>query len=129
MLFSSSVFLFVFLPVVLGGYYLLLRRTRTGQNAFLFVVSLCFYAWGEPWFVLVMMGSILVNYLLGRLAGWCRAQKRPVRIAILPAVVLNLAVLFVFKYLTFTLSNLNLLGFGFTIPVIERPVSSSMLLK
>ena len=53
MLFSSSVFLFLFLPVVLLVYYLPLRRWRQGQNVFLLLASLFFYAWGEPWFVLV----------------------------------------------------------------------------
>lgn len=125
MLFSSSVFLFAFLPVVLAVYYLLLRRTRKGQNAFLTVASLFFYAWGEPWFVLMMMGSIVVNYLLGRLAGWCRTRGKPLRIAVIPAVAANLSVLFVFKYLTFTLRNLNLLGFDFNIPVIELPIGIS----
>ena len=52
MLFSSSVFLFLFLPVVLLVYYLPLRRWRQGQNVFLLLASLGFYAWGEPWFVL-----------------------------------------------------------------------------
>ena len=48
MLFSSSVFLFLFLPVVLLVYYLPLRRWRQGQNVFLLLASLGFYAWGEP---------------------------------------------------------------------------------
>ena len=51
MLFSSSVFLFLFLPLVLIIYYLALRRWRQGQNVFLLLASLGFYAWGEPWFV------------------------------------------------------------------------------
>ena len=51
MLFSSSVFLFLFLPVVLLVYYLPLRRWRQGQNVFLLLASLGFYAWGEPWSV------------------------------------------------------------------------------
>ncbi|MEG1720607.1 MAG: MBOAT family protein, partial [Pseudoflavonifractor sp.] len=59
MLFSSSVFLFVFLPLVLLGYYLPFRGHRQGQNGLLLAASLLFYAWGEPWFVLVMIGSIL----------------------------------------------------------------------
>ena len=69
MLFSSSVFLFLFLPVVLLVYYLPLRRWRQGQNVFLLLASLGFYAWGEPWFVLVMLGSILANYGFGLQAG------------------------------------------------------------
>lgn len=71
MLFSSSVFLFLFLPVVLLVYYLPLRRWRQGQNVFLLLASLGFYAWGEPWFVLVMLGSILANYGMLRPVGGC----------------------------------------------------------
>ena len=74
MLFSSSVFLFLFLPVVLLVYYLPLRRWRQGQNVFLLLASLGFYAWGEPWFVLVMLGSILANY--GFACGWMPASGR-----------------------------------------------------
>ena len=73
MLFSSSVFLFLFLPLVLIIYYLALRRWRQSQNVFLLLASLGFYAWGEPWFVLVMIASILANYGFGL---WVDACKR-----------------------------------------------------
>ena len=66
MLFSSLTFLYLFLPAVLLFYYLVFRKSRTGQNAFLFLASLFFYAWGEPKFVLVMLASILVNWFIGR---------------------------------------------------------------
>ena len=65
MLFSSSIFLFAFLPAVLLGYYVIFRGMRRAQNLLLLAASLLFYAWGEPWFVLVMMASILANYLFG----------------------------------------------------------------
>ena len=64
MVFSSNVFLFVFLPCVLVGYYLL-KRWRTASNVFLTLASLGFYAWGEPTFVFVMMASIVCNWLFG----------------------------------------------------------------
>ena len=73
MLFSSSIFLFAFLPLVLLIYYLPLRRWRQGQNVFLLAASLFFYAWGEPWFVLVMIGSFLINYVFGL---WVARAKR-----------------------------------------------------
>ena len=62
MVFSSTIFLFFFLPAVLLGYYLIRAELR---NAFLLVMSLLFYAVGEPRFVFVMMASIAANYLLG----------------------------------------------------------------
>ena len=125
MLLSSSVFLFLFLPVVLIVYYLPLRRWRKIQNLFLLAASLLFYAWGEPWFVLVMIGSIVVNYALGLWVAYAqRAGKRTVAPVFL-AVLCNLAILFVFKYLTFILSILNRLGGAFVIPGIELPIGIS----
>ena len=125
MLFSSSVFLFLFLPVVLLVYYLPLRRWRQGQNVFLLLASLGFYAWGEPWFVLVMLGSILANYGFGL---WVDACKRAGRTCVPPlvaALTVNLGILFVFKYLTFTMGILNRLGAAFVIPGIELPIGIS----
>ena len=119
MLFSSSTFLFWFLPPVLGVYYLIPQRARTARNVLLLLASLFFYAWGERWFVLVMLCSIAFNYALGRLAA---ARPRP---AVVLAAAGNLGLLFVFKYLTFTLRNLNRLGFGFVIPAIELPIGIS----
>ena len=125
MLFSSSVFLFAFLPVVLLCYYGPLRSTRRGQNLFLLIASLFFYAFGEPRFVLVMLASILVNWLLGLWAGRRLERGRCARPAVVCAVVLNLALLFVFKYLTFVLTTLNRLGAQLVIPVIELPIGIS----
>lgn len=125
MLFSSSVFLFAFLPVVLLCYYGPLRSARRGQNLFLLIASLFFYAFGEPYFVLVMLASILINWLLGLWAGRRLARARSVRPAVVCAVVLNLALLFVFKYLTFVMTTLNELGAPLVIPVIELPIGIS----
>ena len=125
MLFSSSIFLFAFLPAVLLGYYVVFRGMRRAQNLLLLAASLFFYAWGEPWFVLVMMASIAANYLFGL---WVHTWKRRGRRLLLPvtaACVCNLGLLFVFKYLTFTLKNLALLGLNTPIPVIELPIGIS----
>ena len=64
MLFSSLEFIFIFLPVTVGINLLLRGRAR---NYWLLACSLLFYAWGEPSFVFVMIGSILLNYLLALL--------------------------------------------------------------
>ncbi len=68
MVFSSSLFLFVFLPLVLAFYYIPFPQKirRTYRNLFLLAASLGFYAWGEPVFVIVMLLSISVNYFLAR---------------------------------------------------------------
>lgn len=60
MIFSSTTFLFVFLPCVLAIHFLLKENYR---NAFLLIASLFFYAWGEPKFVFIMIFSVVVNYL------------------------------------------------------------------
>lgn len=118
MLFSSSVFLFVFLPAVLLGYYLL--RGQKARNLLLLAASLLFYAWGEPIYVFLMLFSIAANYFLGR--GIDRLRGSAGQSALLAlAVVWNLGILFVFKYLNFTVENLNaLLGLRL------RPVELSM---
>ena len=125
MLFSSSVFLFLFLPLVLIIYYVPLRRFRQAQNVFLLLASLGFYAWGEPWFVLVMIGSIVINYFFGLWVDCNKRRERSCRVPILLALLINLGILFVFKYLMFTLGILNGLGASFVIPVIELPIGIS----
>ena len=108
MVFSSAAFLFAFLPLTLGGYYLLPRKCR---NIFLTLASLFFYAWGEPVFVLIMILSIAMNYGFGLLVA--RNEEGSRRKAVLTAMVLaNLSVFFVFKYLNFTIENLNILFHG-----------------
>ena len=114
MLFSSSVFLFIFLPAVLLGYYLL--RGQRARNLLLLGASLLFYAWGEPVYVFLMLFSICANYLLGRGIDARRGGGR--KTLLILAVVLNLGLLFVFKYLNFTIGNLNAL-LGRQIPPVE----------
>jgi alginate O-acetyltransferase complex protein AlgI len=125
MLFSSSIFLFLFLPLVLLIYYLPLRKWRQGQNVFLLVASLLFYAWGEPWFVLVMIASILANYGFGLWVAGAKARGRSTRAPVIAAAAANLGLLFVFKYLTFVLGIANRLGAGVVIPGIELPIGIS----
>ena len=98
MIFSSLLFLAVFLPVVLGLYYLLSKRGW--RNAVLCIASLFFYAWGEPVCVTIMIFSILMNYAAGMLMGrFARLNKPGAKKAVLVcAVVLNLLMLGVFKY-------------------------------
>ncbi len=118
MLFSSTVFLFAFLPVIIFGYYVLFKKSRMLQNVFLLIMSLIFYAWGEPRFVLVMMLSIIVNWALGIPAAKYRDNKKKGRAVIAAAAVFNIGLMFIFKYLVFALGNVNAV-FGLTIPVPE----------
>ena len=121
MLFSSTVFIFVFLPAVLIGYYLLLRGMKA-RNALLLAASLLFYAWGEPVYVLLMLLSIAVNYVFGRLLER-RAHSKTLLVA---AVIFNLGLLFYFKYLNFTVDNLNaLFGLHLSVPALALPIGIS----
>ena len=122
MVFSSVTFLFAFLPATLLGYYVLPRRWRI---AFLLLVSLVFYAWGEPVYVLLMMGSILVNWCIGLLmARWERRKKA----LLILAVVIDLAMLAVFKYASFLLRTDAALVpaiAGNAVPDIRLPIGIS----
>ena len=97
MLFSSITFLVFFLPAVLIFYYAL--PSLAYKNCVLFLASLLFYAWGEPKFVFLMFASIVFNYNMGLFLGNDTAHKKKLLVF---AILANIAVLFVFKYLGFT---------------------------
>jgi len=103
MVFSSAIFLFAFLPLVLSGYYLVPRGLR---NAYLLVASLFFYAWGEGFLVLLMLASVAMNYVGGRIIDSCSA-RRSRRLALGATLAANLALLGWFKYANFIADNLN----------------------
>ena len=128
MVFSSTIFLFVFLPAVLLGYYLLDRRFK---NTFLLLASLLFYAWGEPRFIFVMIASILVNHIFALLIDRARNKedelqghttahpyKKRARFYLFLAVAFNLSLFFVYKYLDFAIRNINTVGSVFGISEI-----------
>ena len=103
MVFSSLEFLSLFLPAVFLLYFLCPVRLR---NGLLLIFSLFFYGWGEPRYLVVMLASILLNYVLGLLLG--KAASARGRKAILAVgVVLNLGMLGVFKYGNFVVENIN----------------------
>ena len=126
MLFSSTVFLYCFLPAVLFCYYIVFRKSRLLQNVFLLISSLLFYAWGEPKFVFVMMVSIFVNWAAGLAVSRERDRKTAAKLIITLDVLFNLGLLFVFKYLAFTCRILNRLsGAGIPVPEIALPIGIS----
>ena len=97
MVFSSIIFLFYFIPAFFLVYYIVPNRFR---NFICLLGSLFFYAWGEPYYVFLMLLSIALNYFLGRSLRFDRADKARKHVMLLACVV-NLSMLFVFKYLTF----------------------------
>ena len=120
MVFSSETFLFIFLPLVIVVYFLSGRF----KNITLLVASLLFYAWGEPVYILLMLGSITGNYLFGIFMGKLNSPiSRKCGLAVSCAA--NLVLLGVFKYIGFIISNLNILGFSIAQPGIELPIGIS----
>ncbi len=107
MLFSSTIFIYLFLPLVLLLYYTVIRGHRKAQNTFLFLASVFFYAWGEPKFVFVMLLSVLVNWFLGLGIDFFSDRSVWKRAVLVLDVIFNLSMLFVFKYLNFTTSVLQ----------------------
>lgn len=106
MVFSSAIFLLIFFPVVLAGYYNPFIKTRAFRNIFLLAASLIFYAWGEPIFVFNMLVSIVVSWLVG-LGLEKYPDKRKTIIVI--GTIYHVMTLLVFKYLTFLAQELGLL--------------------
>lgn len=124
MLFTSITFIYIFLPITILIYYLLPKREI--RNTVLFLLSLFFYAWGEPTFVLVMIGSIIMNWCFGLLVAKSAEKKALVRFVVIISVVANLSIIFIFKYLNFTVENLNLLFHGkIVVPEIALPIGIS----
>ena len=125
MVFSSNPFLFFFLPITLGLYFAV-RKNRTLSNVVLTVMSLLFYAWGEPKFVLVMLGSIVVNYLAARLIDRESLSRKAKKAALAAGIVINVCILGVFKYTGFVVRNLNLIpGIRLTDPLLKLPIGIS----
>lgn len=108
MVFSSTLFLFLFLPLTLMIYYNPFVRSRKFRNRCLLVASLFFYAWGEPFFVWLMVLSIAVGWACGRAMERAASRRQEKRI-LTAGVVFHVGLLFVFKYLTFVVSQLGLL--------------------
>lgn len=104
MLFTSMEFLFLFFPVVIAGYFILRGKLR---NYWLLFTSLFFYAWGEPKFVLAMLASILINYAAALAIELLREKKRVCQVILTLDLVVNLGMLFVFKYMNFVTGILH----------------------
>ncbi len=121
MLFSSTTFLFVFLPVVLAVYFVCPKKVR---NLVLLISSLLFYAWGEPRYVIVMLATILVNYVLALVCASCKEKgnNKGAKAAVIGTIVFSIGMLAFFKYSNFFLSNLNgSIGklAGFSVPLVD----------
>ncbi len=102
MVFSSLIFIWMFLPVVFIGYIILPDRFK---NITLLFVSLIFYAWGEPKYIVLMICSIFINYVIGLLMERYENKKKQLLII---GIILNIAILGYFKYFNFLIDIINL---------------------
>ena len=104
MVFSKPIFLFGFLPIVLTLYYLAPRKLK---NTVLLIMSLIFYAWGEPKLVILMVLTILADYVAGLLINKFSENKKASKLILILTLVINLGLLGVFKYADFVIDSIN----------------------
>ena len=125
MVFSDLFFLFVFIPAFLLCYRVagwLDRGTLAWRNSVLVVFSLIFYAWGEPVYVFLMLGCVLMNWLAG--LGISRTERHR-KLALTLGLIGNLGILCTFKYLGFLTAQLVGLGVPVGVPNIALPIGIS----
>ena len=118
MVFSSLTFLFLYLPLTLLVYFLSPLRWR---NFVLLVVSLLFYGWGEPVYIVIMFLSIIIDYTHGLLVEKFRSDDKKARWFVAQSVIFNLALLGFFKYWDFIAANLSLIP-GIDLPQLGIPL-------
>lgn len=141
MVFSSSIFVFIFLPLTLSVYYMIYcafgifrgslsmkmtLRTRTNAcNFWLLFASFVFYSWGEPVYIVLMVASIIINYFAGRLIE--RARKRNAAGIVLTVfIAVDVLILVVFKYLGFIVGNfITIFHLNVIVPEIALPIGIS----
>lgn len=116
MLFSSLVFLFLFLPLTLAGYYIVSKQIK---NYWLLLASLVFFAWGGISFTLILIGSIIFNYTIGLLIQK-KIESRAGYYWLVLGVGINLLCLAIFKYSDFLISNLNKVNSFFSLPQAKQ---------
>ena len=107
MVFSSLVFLFTYLPVVLLVYYISPPKWR---NWVLFIVNMLFYGWGEPVYLFLMLISIFIDYLLGMGIEKYREKRYIARNLLIMSIIWNIGLLFFFKYFDYTLQLIQKVG-------------------
>ena len=126
MVFTSTVFLALFLPVLFGVYFF---ANRAARPYVLLVFSLFFYAWGEPSAFVVMVALMVVNYLLGLVIAKTASRGRMAQAVLVIGVVADLGALVAYKYLGFLVENLlpaiKFLGGNLAVPKIALPIGIS----
>ena len=125
MVFSSLLFLFRFLPLFLALYF---AAPKSLRNGILFFGSLIFYGWGEPVYISLLLFSTLVDFIHGKLVGYFKEKGnlKGARLAVASSAVINLSLLFVFKYTDFVIRSFNeLTGSSFPLLGLALPIGIS----
>lgn len=103
LVFSSLLFLFYFLPITLLLYFISPKQWR---NTVLLVLSLIFYAWGEPIYIVLILFTSIADYVIGRLIGKYYGTKKA-KVLLLFSLIVSVGLLFFFKYVNFLIMNIN----------------------
>lgn len=121
MVFSSILFMFIYLPCVLGIYYALPKKYRNGA---LFLLNLIFYGWGEPVYITIMLLSTAIDYTHGILVenNMKRGNVKKAKLFVASSVTFNLLLLTFFKYFDFIVKNIALVVPGFPIKPMGLPL-------
>lgn len=123
MVFSSLTFLFFFLPIVLLIYYISPAKVK---NMVILISGILFYAWGEPFYIIIMLLSTAIDYTAGRFIDFYDKDEKKRKIFLLVSVCMNLGLLSVFKYSSFIIGNINgLLGTELFDPQLPLPIGIS----
>lgn len=120
MIFSSVIFIYCFLPITLAGYYIINPKFR---NYWLLLVSLIFFGWSQPHYLWIIILNIVINYTSALLIDRSHRFRKSLLII---AVLLNLALLFYFKYFDFMIETINqIVGSDISLRNIVLPIGIS----
>lgn len=123
MVFSSLIFIFIFLPLVLVSYYIVPRRLR---NTVILLASLLFYAWEEPTYIILIIISILINYLGALLIRSNIKNKDKSKFIFITLLLIDISILFFFKYYGFAIECLgSIIGLDLKVKSISLPLGIS----
>ena len=118
MVFSSIVFLYIFLPIMLLIYFIVPKKLK---NAVMILASLIFFAWGEIKYIFIMLILAVMDFWCGNGINKNEGNRKKQRMYLLIDVSINLLILFFFKYADFIISNINSL-FKIQIPLLNIPL-------
>jgi len=123
LVFSSLTFIYFFLPIVLISYFIVPMKAK---NIIILISGIIFYAWGEPFYIIIMLFSTAIDYTAGRLIHKFDKKEKMRVIFLCVSVCMNIGLLAVFKYSSFLITNINgLLGTNIFDPKLPLPIGIS----